>query len=169
MAIRSVSTSGTSGTSSLSSAAFTDEETKKKLTEYGIAPTGNAIVDKAKLDAAEQAKDEKKKHLWAAKKPQETAASSPSPFIPEELLSILSQLGIEVKKDDNIDTLISKASSVIREKLSDKNLSVSERAKYQELNNQLAKFKQEVQAQSPSAMTGATALSSLNKSLLINL
>lgn len=168
MAISSVSASGASATSSLASVSVTDEETKKKLAAYGIVSTGNLVVDKAKLEAAEQAKDEKGKKAALSPSAKAPKQNDSCPiFIPEQLQSILTQLGIEVKKGDDIDTLIGKASDVINEKLNDKNLSPSDKAKYEALKAQLGKFQEQIQAQSPSAMTGATALSSLNKSLFL--
>ena len=61
---------------------------------------------------------------------------------------------------------MSKAGSAISEKLADKSLSDTEKAKYENLQTRLSQLQQQMQNQSPSAMVGASTLAALNKAAL---
>ncbi len=165
MSVSSISSIGASSITSSSQSSKEYEEVKKKLKEYGIASTGNEATDKALLQA-EEAKDKAatQNTLSTKSSTQDSSSSQAAQIIPTELNTILSQLGIATSGSD-IDTLISKASDVIEEKLNEEDVSDSDKSKYTSLQRQLVQFES---TQSPSAMAGASALAAMNKSLLVN-
>ncbi len=164
MSVTSVSAIGASSISSFSSSSSDYEEVKKKLKEYGIASTGNEATDKALLQAAEAKEKAASTNSTQSNKESNNNSSSSVPPVPTDLQSILSELGIIAASGEDIDTLISKASTSITEKLSEKDVQEGDKQKYTNLQAQLDQFQS---TQSPSAMAGASALSAMNKSILL--
>ncbi len=142
---------------------------KQRLKALGLAPSGNKAADKLLLQKTE--------------KPQQSSSTSSSlnnimptgaeksqgqPPLPPGWKELMAQLGITSSGDVEID--YKKAVLVIAEKLSATS-DEAEKSKYKNIQTKIERVRNEFiksKLMSPNEMTGATALSDMNRALLVN-
>ena len=140
---------------------------KQRLKALGISPTGSKSTDKLLLEKAE--KTQKSSTVKSAEQAQSASISSQNqPAAPPEWQKLMQEAGITPSGD--LYTDYKNAVDAVNSKIQSAN-SDSEKTKYIDLLDRINRFmsnNQELVSSSSSAMVGASALSAINKALLVN-